>query len=1158
MVLETHDSGEGESHEMFVHRDYEERTFQGIRYWRSTREQRGINALDGTLLLSRESRKEAFDAELCPVTVIDSSAHGSVQMRSVRAHPLRLASAWHCLTERQTWTGHAPDGRQQFEHAVSVSHNERGQVTSVRALSSGEEVELQTLTYADDGRLQTLSEAGKGASTFSYDPQTGLLRSAESAEQVHSGVTAFDPVTDAIAQMVRDRGGDRFVADFRFDGRERLRALWDNSTGTSEASPSLTYDYRDATHERPGIVASTLSLGEGEAQVRMAKYFTASGDQIASAVLASNDRTGETLTFSDARFALRNQGALELRRPAALSGSAVASMFDVGYAQLRSGPELERHAATGLGAPRSSTTLVQEGVTRRIETTRSVSSAGVLTTSRENGVFVQQVLRDLDGRVLAQTDEEGAVTRMGYDALGRLTRVTLASGETQSVGYDELGRLARVHRDGIGETAYHYLFGTTLLEGKTVSDDLGRTERTVLYQLDHAGRVIEELHTLASTGEQEVLRYEYDGAIDGVVRHPGQRGHLTRAVGQGFDKRFVYDAADRLVRSETHLAGFRSLLESATYYANGADRSRTLELTDAAGQLLRSIRQEFAYDSHGRPRTYRVNGSTVLETHYGEQGQVERVTGPHGTTYYHYDASTLRERGLTSIAGGQATDLGWEYDTRGQVASEDYGIDDGATRTRTFAYSPRGFLSRVEDELGAEAYAYDSLGRRTSAADVHGARTQARAADLISLGGTDYQYDTLGRLSAKHGPDGASTEYRYGARGQLTEATLPGATLTFVYDHENQRVLKERDGVAVAAYVGEAYLDAQHLILPVKVGARVLGLLVDGEFEPAFTDLRGSMVRISGRVNIASAYGVRASHLAHAEALDYATRGYDAELGFVRMGVRDYDPELGEFVTPDPLFLSAIERCAASPVECNLYGYARGNPLLFVDPTGTEILPPEIQEAMEQGAREVSREVQAKADEARESALTYLKEQLRASADVRGQTDIRYKGKFLEVPDPKEPGKPLVKGAYEVSLAGRLIAGTDGMRFEGTLSIAGELEVKMLHPALLGSYAFGRADVELGRVAFNLKNGEVSSNAVNIAISGGLRYDRELKLAKNVEGKLRAEIGIVGRSVGEQAGRQYNVSAYGRARAEAVIGSYRRRDEMSAALRLYDSRAAQH
>jgi RHS repeat-associated protein len=81
---------------------------------------------------------------------------------------------------------------------------------------------------------------------------------------------------------------------------------------------------------------------------------------------------------------------------------------------------------------------------------------------------------------------------------------------------------------------------------------------------------------------------------------------------------------------------------------------------------------------------------------------------------------------------------------------------------------------------------------------------------------------------------------------------------------------------------------------------------------------------------------MRTSHTGLSEVVDFARNGYDTDLGTVRMGVRDYDPYLSQFWTPDPLFLEDLNRCQKSPVECGLYSYAGNDPLNYVDPTGME------------------------------------------------------------------------------------------------------------------------------------------------------------------------------------------------------------------------------
>ena len=66
----------------------------------------------------------------------------------------------------------------------------------------------------------------------------------------------------------------------------------------------------------------------------------------------------------------------------------------------------------------------------------------------------------------------------------------------------------------------------------------------------------------------------------------------------------------------------------------------------------------------------------------------------------------------------------------------------------------------------------------------------------------------------------------------------------------------------------------------------------------------------------------------------FTDSGYQDDLGIYSMGVRSYSPRLGRFLTPDPLFLEDPSVCVESPFECNLYSYAKNNPLVFTDKSG--------------------------------------------------------------------------------------------------------------------------------------------------------------------------------------------------------------------------------
>src|SRR6185295_2263607 len=103
------------------------------------------------------------------------------------------------------------------------------------------------------------------------------------------------------------------------------------------------------------------------------------------------------------------------------------------------------------------------------------------------------------------------------------------------------------------------------------------------------------------------------------------------------------------------------------------------------------------------------------------------------------------------------------------------------------------------------------------------------------------------------------------------------------------------------------------------------------------TDPRGTpFAGPDGTPGLATPFGVRSSSLALGDVIDYTRLGRDPDLDVVRMGVRDYDPRLGQFLTPDPLYFEDLDRCQASPLACSLYGYTGGNPISFIDPDGTD------------------------------------------------------------------------------------------------------------------------------------------------------------------------------------------------------------------------------
>ena len=58
---------------------------------------------------------------------------------------------------------------------------------------------------------------------------------------------------------------------------------------------------------------------------------------------------------------------------------------------------------------------------------------------------------------------------------------------------------------------------------------------------------------------------------------------------------------------------------------------------------------------------------------------------------------------------------------------------------------------------------------------------------------------------------------------------------------------------------------------------------------------------------------------------------HDKDIGLVRFGYRDYDPDIGRWTAKDPIFFEGG--------DTDLYGYCLSDPINLVDPTGEWLLP---------------------------------------------------------------------------------------------------------------------------------------------------------------------------------------------------------------------------
>lgn len=384
------------------------------------------------------------------------------------------------------------------------------------------------------------------------------------------------------------------------------------------------------------------------------------------------------------------------------------------------------------------------------------------------------------------------------------------------------------------------------------------------------------------------------------------------------------------------LAGWRTVETALGYLESGVVGSRTVRLYDALGGPLSTSAYAYGYDANGRLSTETLNGGPFATYGYGGNGELTSATFASGDAVgLAYDPLTRRWTGSAQTTPAYAASTYLRMSDRGLVDSEVFTA--GATSlTRTYDYSAQRFLTSTLDGRHSYGYGFDGFGLPTYIARNGTARFITRSGSTLTAGSVTYTFDGLGR-TIQRGP----LTLFYGPDGHVATASRGAGSWSLWHDETGNRLLKLAGSTPVAAYVEEGYLDATGLTERVQVAGRTVGLLRNGAFTTVATDARGSVIaETDGTARVASAFGQRDVHPSMAAALDYVEKGYDADLGLVRMGVRDYDPEINRFTTPDPLFLEQPGRCVESPVQCSLYGYALNLPNLYSDPTGEQARPP--------------------------------------------------------------------------------------------------------------------------------------------------------------------------------------------------------------------------
>ncbi|MFC4158754.1 RHS repeat-associated core domain-containing protein [Chitinimonas lacunae] len=551
---------------------------------------------------------------------------------------------------------------------------------------------------------------------------------------------------------------------------------------------------------------------------------------------------------------------------------------------------------------------------------------------RTVGAHAQHYRYDAADRLVEHINENGAVSRFGYDLLDRLV--------------EEHGLDGRIQR-------YRYDAADQLLE----ADDAGRTTR---YRYDRAGRLVERCLAATPLLPEQVHRFDYDRA--GRLR----RGDTGRVVVE-----FDYDAAGRLIgETQRHVRGFEHVLRHrydergvlvATVLPDGRCLNRLsygpghLHQLNLDGEVLLDIERDglhqesrrqcgalalhFDYDPDGRLRRRRVergDGSLYLALDrrwaYDPQGRVSATVIGERVQRYRYDG----QQRLIAVEGDDGLNLSWRFDPAGNFLPEPWLAVDSE---QAEDWSATVMAHRADPEFNLFGEIVPRR-RHRRAAVAHWLDDR-----LGYCGRYDYHYDERGNLVARDDRLEASVrQCHYDALNQLQRVDNGEQQVWYDYDCFGRRIARQIgeqitwfgwDGERLCTIetaerrsqiVYQGFVPLLRLDAPLRGAiAQVAFYHCDHQGTPfALTDTAGELLWLA-RLDPWGRLLEESGPLAGDQPVRLPGQWWDEETGWYYNRHRYYDPELGRYISQDPLGVAG---------GSNAYRYAGASPLNFIDPLG--------------------------------------------------------------------------------------------------------------------------------------------------------------------------------------------------------------------------------
>jgi RHS repeat-associated protein len=523
----------------------------------------------------------------------------------------------------------------------------------------------------------------------------------------------------------------------------------------------------------------------------------------------------------------------------------------------------------------------------------------------DNGISQTSAAYYANGLPQTATDARGTVTTLTYDAYGNPETAKTGAHPAIKTTYNPTGWLSSL-TDQVDTTTN---FNTYNKRGQLMlkTDPLGKTTSSTYYddgnlwtKIDRNGNTT--TYTYTPSGKLDTIIYQDTTSVHNTYNQHDDLVGMQDGVG---NTSYAYDAIHRLTSS------------TFTYTLNPGSFTIGYSQYDANGNLTEltypgNKKVIYTYDELNRLKTVKIDWLSpkpVATYYYDDAGRLDYLVNFNGTiTDYSYDNANR----LTALDNKKS-------DNTTILASYSFTLDANGNRTNVVQNEPLAASPVTQDipyyynatsnrllEADENLYLYDFEGQLSSSYD-SGSRfyTFDYEHRLKSITGTvnyQYFYDGAGnRLKAVR--NGVETRYVYDAGGNLLAEANSSNVISKYYIH----------GLGLMAMVTPA--NAVYIYHFNAVGSTIAmtdssqAMVNKYAYDPFGNIAANSIENVQQPFKFVGEFGVMTE-----------------PNGFCYMGARYYDPQVGRFISEDPIGFEGG--------DVNLYNYVGANPVNRIDPSG--------------------------------------------------------------------------------------------------------------------------------------------------------------------------------------------------------------------------------